>query len=103
MNVLNQRQIELIHREIDGANTPEESAEARELVATQPQALALLSSLQSLDSLFSEVPDREPPAHLRHAIYRAMPLHSTVSQSAADSQGLTQTITRWAVQTLRIC
>ncbi len=31
MNMLTRNQIELIHREIDGANTPEASAEVREL------------------------------------------------------------------------
>ena len=44
--MLTQYQLELIHREIDGENTPEASAEVRKLVAIQPEALTLLTSLQ---------------------------------------------------------
>ena len=92
--MLSQYQRELIHREIDGENTPEASAEVRELVATQPEALTLLTSLQSLDAMFREVPHREPSPALRQAIYKAM----SVKKTAAQTQGVTQTITRWATQ-----
>src|SRR5512141_1724820 len=94
MNMLTKYQLELIHREIDGENTPEASAEVRELVATQPEALTLMTSLQSLDALFREVPSREPPPSLRHALYAAM----SANQTAGHAQGSMQTITRWAAQ-----
>jgi hypothetical protein len=44
MNMLTPHQIELIHNEADGANTPEASAEVTKLVETQPEALALLDT-----------------------------------------------------------
>lgn len=91
--MLTKYQIELIHSEIDGENSPEASAEVRELVATQPEALALMTNLQSLDALFSQVPEREPSPGVRQAIYNAM-----FAPRAAQAQGTTQTITRWAVQ-----
>ena len=93
MNMLTKYQLELIHREIDGENTPEASAEVRELVATQPEAAAFMTNLQSLDAMFRQVPYREPPPGARHAIYRAM-----LSPGAGHAQGTTQTITRWAAQ-----
>ena len=59
--MLTPRQLDLVHRELDGATTPEESAEVASLVATQPEAQALLTSLRKLDALFREVPDHAPP------------------------------------------
>ena len=47
--MLNREQIEFVHREIDGANTPEESARFRSMMEV------------------------EPPAHLRRAILEALP------------------------------
>jgi hypothetical protein len=86
-------QRELIHREIDGANTPEESAEVRTLVETQPEALSLMTSLQDLNGLFSEVPDRDAPRRLKDL------LHETVSfNSELHAQQTTQSFTSWAAQ-----
>jgi hypothetical protein len=81
-------QQELIHREIDGENTPEASVEVRKLVETQPEALELMTSLRSLDALFREVPDREPAPHVRQQIQNAMSL---------KSQRTTQSFTSWAI------
>src|SRR6476619_429760 len=100
MNVLTEYQVELIHREVDGENTPEASAEVRELVATQPEALTLMTNLQSLDALFREIPNREPPAGSRQAIYWAMSRNKRDAQTAVHAQGMMQTITRWAAQQL---
>ncbi len=97
--MLTNYQIELIHHEIDGENTPEASAEVRELIATQPEALALMTNLQSLDSLFGEVPNREPPPRVRQAIYHAVSVNSNASAGTSDTYG-TKTITRWAARYL---
>ena len=94
MNVLTRNQIELIHREIDGENTPEASAEVRELVASQPEALTLMTSLQSLDAVIREVPHREPSARSRQAIHNAI----SINAKAGQAQDATHVITRWAVQ-----
>jgi len=96
--MLTESQVELIHREIDGENTPEASAEVRELVARQPEALTLMTNLRALDALFREVPYREPPPAVREALYKAMSLNSRASPRAGNAQGRKQTITRWAGQ-----
>jgi hypothetical protein len=93
MNMLTKYQIELIHREVDGENTPEASAEVQQLVATQPEALTLMTNLQSLDALFRQVPEREPSPAVRQAINKAL-----LSPRPEQAQGATQSITRWAVQ-----
>ena len=98
MKMLTSYQQELIHREIDGENTPEESAEVQKLVQTQPEALALMASLRSLDALFREVPDRVPPPRVTQSIYDAMSLDSKASPAALHAQGTTQLITKWAIQ-----
>src|SRR5438477_2601506 len=98
MNMLTEYQLELIHREIDGENTPEASAEVRELVESHPEALMLMTNLQSLDALFREIPYREPPPGAREAISRAMSLNPRASPRAGQAQGTTQTINRWATQ-----
>src|SRR5881397_1510633 len=89
MNMLTQYQQELIHGEIDGENTPEASAEVQELVASQPEAMTLMTNLQSLDALFREVPYREPPP---------MSLNPRPSPRAGYAKGTTQSINRWATQ-----
>ncbi|MEP6509716.1 MAG: hypothetical protein ABJC63_15925, partial [Gemmatimonadales bacterium] len=94
--MLTQYEIELIHGEVDGENTAEASAEVRKLVETQPEALALMKSVQSLDALFSQVPDRAPPDRVRQLIHNAMPLNSRASPM--DPEETTQTVTEWAVQ-----
>src|SRR5687767_15894063 len=83
MNMLTEYQLELIHREIDGENTPEASAEVRDLVASQPEAMTLMTNLQSLDALFREVPYREPSPDVREAISKAM-------SPVANAQGTTR-------------
>jgi hypothetical protein len=89
MNMLTSYQIELIHSEIDGENTLEASAEVQELINAQPEAMALMTSLKSLEALFKEVPDRDPAPRLRLEIQNAISL---------KSQQKTQKITSWATQ-----
>jgi hypothetical protein len=98
MNMLTPYQVELIQCEIDGENTPEASAEVQRLVETQPEALALMTSLRSLDSMFSEIPDRAVPPHVRQAIDKAVSLNSRASPKAVYAQERRQTITGWAIQ-----
>src|SRR5687768_13323025 len=97
MNMLTQQQLELIHSEVDGENTPEASFEARKLVETEPEALALFNSLRSLDAAFRAVPDRAVPPHVIEEIRNAMPLNSKASP-VVPVHGTTQTITGWISQ-----
>jgi anti-sigma factor RsiW len=71
--MLNQDQVELIHREIDGANSPEESAACRRLIETHSDARALEADLRHMTRLFDRVGTAEPPGHLRRAILDALP------------------------------
>jgi len=91
MNMLNENQIEIIHREADGENTPAESAQVRELVEAQPEAMALLTSLRELDTMFGRVPERAPSASLKSS------LRSVVSPRPIPQQQ-TQKVNRWAAQ-----
>ena len=50
--MLSQDQIELIHREIDGANTPDERAAFRSLIETNAEARALEADLRHVTRLF---------------------------------------------------
>ncbi|MGH7532525.1 MAG: anti-sigma factor family protein, partial [Gemmatimonadales bacterium] len=70
--MLTKDQVELIHRESDGANTPEESAVVRALVAQDPEARALDTDLRRLSRLFNQVGTRDPPARLKQAIVEAL-------------------------------
>ena len=88
--MLNPNQIELIHREVDGENTPEASAQVRELVEAQPEARVLLTSLRELDTLFGQVSDRAPPASLRSSL-RSVVAPKPIAQPK-------QSINEWAVQ-----
>ena len=71
--MLNRDQIELIHREIDGANSPEESAAVRSLMGQYPEARALAAELRHVTRLLDGVGEREPPPHLKRAILEALP------------------------------
>ena len=71
--MLSQDQIELIHQEIDGANTPEGSAAFRSLMEKDPEARALAAELRHVAGLFEQVGEREPPPQLRRAILDALP------------------------------
>ena len=71
--MLNRDQIELIHREIDGENAPEESAALRSLIQKDPEARALEAELRHTSALFDRVGERAPPAHLKRGILDALP------------------------------
>lgn len=71
--MLNRDQIELIHREIDGANTPAESAAFRSLIEEDSEAKAFEADLRHVTLLLDRVEDSEPPRHLKRAILDALP------------------------------
>ena len=63
---------DLIQREIDGATTPEESAELQRKLATEPAARAHLERLRNLTSILSSVPSVEAPPELRDKVRAAL-------------------------------
>ena len=56
--MLNRDQIELIHREIDGANTPEESAACRSLMEENAEAREEEAAPRHVARLFDRVEER---------------------------------------------
>jgi anti-sigma factor RsiW len=60
--VLNRDQIALIHREIDGANTPEERSAFRALMEQNTEASELAAELRDVARLCDLVEERAPPA-----------------------------------------
>jgi hypothetical protein len=70
--MLNPDQIELIHREIDAANTPAESAAFRSLLEGNVEARALAADLRRVTAFLEHGGLREPPPHLQQAILDAL-------------------------------
>jgi len=71
--VLNREQIELIHQEMDGVNTPAESAAFRSLIEKNSEALALEAELRNITLLLDRVGSVDPPRHMTEAILNALP------------------------------
>lgn len=66
--MIDKRYIELINGEIDGANSPEESAELGRHLETHPEAQRYYDELREIGHAFAEVKDVDPPKELRGAI-----------------------------------
>jgi hypothetical protein len=71
--VLNRNQIELIHQEMDGVNTPAERAAFRSLIEEDAEARALEADLRSVTLLLDRVESIDPPRHMTEAILNALP------------------------------
>lgn len=76
--------IELIHREIDGLNSPAESAQLRDALAANPEVRQFYDEMQATASLLQEVKPVEPPAHLPHVIMNQLPAHRYGAASQAS-------------------
>ncbi|MCG3118328.1 MAG: hypothetical protein ALAOOOJD_00507 [bacterium] len=76
--------IELIHREIDGLNSPAESAQLRDELAANPEARQFYDEMQATASLLQEVKAVEPPAHLPHVIMNRLPANRYGASSQAS-------------------
>ncbi len=100
--MLNRDQIELIQREIDGANTPDESAAFRSLLEKDPEARALEADLRQVTALLGRVEERAPPPHLRRAILEALPPPARASPEAAAGWMTPRAIGRWTITQLRL-
>lgn len=71
--MIDEREIELIHGELDGQNSPEESVRVRVLLSTNPDARALYDDLRQLDGLMRPGAGEELPRTLHRRIMRALP------------------------------
>jgi len=100
--MLHRDHIELIHQEIDGANTPEGSAAFRSLVERDPEARALAAELRRVAQVFAQVAAREPPPHLKQAILDALPPPAGAASRTAAGWMTARAILRWSVTQLRL-
>jgi hypothetical protein len=76
--------IELIHREIDGVNTPKESAKLNDYVSRHPEARQLYDELVATSTLLSRVREEEPPVHLTKAVLNAIQHQRHAAQKNAS-------------------
>lgn len=65
--------LELIHREIDGINSPTEQQELHDLIAADGDAKSLYNDLFSTVHALERVEFHEPPLRLKQAIMSALP------------------------------
>jgi hypothetical protein len=70
--MIDPKYLELIHGELDGANTEKESALLRDYLASNPEARELYSDLSSLTTLLKKFPEVEPSADLRKRILNSI-------------------------------
>ena len=65
--------VELINADIDGEISPADKQELEAALAADPEAQAMHAELSGLDSALNELPDLDPPPHLKHAIMASVP------------------------------
>src|SRR5574341_571189 len=82
---------ELIHREIDGANSPHEIAELKAYLAANPEAQRFHDELASMSTLLREVHPVEPPAPLQDIVMYRLPNR----YAAQPGTGLLATLREW--------
>jgi hypothetical protein len=84
--MLTQDQIDLIHHEIDGVNSPEASAAFHALVEGNPDAAALVAELRYVAAVLGQVQERAPRAQLKQAILDAVDVRArTAPRSEAGA------------------
>ncbi len=66
--MIDERQIELMNGEIDGVNSPEESAELKRYLESHPEAQSYFEGLHRLEDIFEEAKKQLPPEQLRQNI-----------------------------------
>lgn len=72
--------IELFNREIDGLNSPRESAELQAYLDSHPDARALFADLATITSALNRVKEVDPPASLKSEVMAALPSERTAPQ-----------------------
>lgn len=77
---MNERLIELVNGELDGTNTPEESAELERTLDTDSSVRTYFEETKSLFGALRDVPDAEPPPGLKHRIMES------ISREAASAE-----------------
>ena len=70
---IDSRIVELINADVDGEISPVEKQELEAALAANPEAQAMHAELSGLGDALNELPDLDPPPHLKHAIMASIP------------------------------
>ena len=81
--MLKSEEIELVHGEVDGTNTPAETAAAKALMEREPEAAALAADLRQMSALLDQVGDQAPSPQLRAAILASVPMRAPAAERPA--------------------
>ena len=65
--------VELINADVDGEISPADKQQLEAALAANPEAQAMHAELAGLGSALNELPDLDPPPHLKHAIMASLP------------------------------
>jgi hypothetical protein len=84
--VIPERYIELIQQEIDGCNTPAQSAELRAYLEKHPEGLRCFNELNELSRSFGKMGQVEPPPELRALILERIAAVDGMRRTAADQR-----------------
>ena len=71
--MIKKNDLERIHKEIDGLNSPEDSANLKEFFFRNSEAQELYNDLNTLSEMLNEVPALDPPANLKKQILNTLP------------------------------
>lgn len=79
---IDQKYIELIHARIDGEIDAAGNADLEAFLADNAEGRALRDEMAALSSSFDEMPELEPPAHLRHVIMNMAPAKPSADRAS---------------------
>jgi hypothetical protein len=71
--MIEKKYIELINQEIDGVNTPQDSAKLKAYLAANPKAKSLYNDLRAASEMLNAVKEIDSPSHLKANILNAIP------------------------------
>ncbi len=89
---MDNKYLELIHNEIDRANTPEARVKLEAFLDENPEAQALYNELAALTGMLDKVEAQDPPPHLKQAILKALPEHTYAKAQPGKRFGLLGTL-----------
>ncbi len=84
---------DLIHREIDGETSPQESERLHQLMEKDAEARTLFRQLREMTRLLNRVEEAEPPPTLRPRVLRA--LSQRRGQTARQRPGFAEILAAW--------
>ncbi len=96
--MIEDKYLELIHGEIDRANSAEESAKLRAFLAAHAEARQFYEELTGMTAMLQEVKPVEPPPHLPQVIMNLLPMRPS---SAREKRNFITAARTWLAATFR--